>query len=99
MENSLLGFLEFLDFLGVRGYFLGNSRILCVIAREQSRSKFRLKFRHWGAKRPKLGILDFYPRNSKFPGIPKLDPRISIRNFSNDGILEFLDFFGGAGVF
>ena len=36
MENSLLGILEFLDFLGVRGYFLGNSRIPCVIAREQS---------------------------------------------------------------
>ena len=41
-----------------------------------------------GAKRPKLGILDFYPRNSKFPVIPQLDWGISIRNFSNDGILN-----------
>ena len=48
LGNSSFGILVF-----------GNSRILCVIAREQSRSKFRLKFRHWGGKASEA-------RNSRF---------------------------------
>ena len=39
-----------------------------ALKKEQSRSKFRLKFRHCGGAKQReqsLGILDFYSRNSK----------------------------------
>ena len=64
-------------------FILRNSRFALPfkLCGRDSKSQGILEFRHCeGAKRPKLGILDFYPRNSKFPVIPKLDPRISIRN-------------------
>ena len=53
-------------FLGVRGFLFRNSRIPCDIK--------------GGAKRAKLEILDFYPRNSKFPVIPQPLWGISIWN-------------------
>ena len=61
-------------FLGVRGFLFGNFRIL-VIASEAKQSL--------GILNLFLGILDFYPRNSRilYYVILGLDPRISIRNF------------------
>ena len=56
-----LGILEFLDFLGVRGYFLGNSRILCVIVREQSRGSNLVQN---PSKIPSLGSKATEARNS-----------------------------------
>ena len=59
-------------FLGVRGFLFGNFRILVIEGRSEAISR-NSKFI--------LGILDFYPRNSRIPVILGLDPRISIRNF------------------
>ena len=60
-------------FLGVRGFLFGNFRILVIEGRSEAISR-NSKFI--------LGILDFYPRNSRIPVILGLDPRISIGNSS-----------------
>ena len=64
------------------GISIWNSRIPCVIAREQSCLKFRLEFRHCENRRH-CERSEAISRNSRIPYyvILGLDPRISIRNF------------------